>query len=204
MAVALMFAFNLIWFQAACDATSFVSPRTHRWIWNVGGTILGSVFLVWFRTKSAWLIEILNRLFTRWRFVPQRSDETDHSDSRTVVAGVAGLVNVSELAETIGWTVLVWFGIAFANFLVMRAFRSATLASRKHLCARVVVGRIACANTWRRRRRISRSNGSWLLFLGVEKETGGRVSIILHLVDFGPAVLFGVFYFIRGDLTFRD
>jgi uncharacterized membrane protein YbhN (UPF0104 family) len=39
------------------------------------------------------------------------------------------------------------------------------------------------------------------LFLGVEKELAAAVSIILHLVDFGPAVLFGVFYAIRGDLS---
>ena len=32
------------------------------------------------------------------------------------------LVNLTELVETIGWTALLWFGIAAANLLVMRAF----------------------------------------------------------------------------------
>ena len=40
-----------------------------------------------------------------------------------------------------------------------------------------------------------------LLFLGVKKETAAALSIVLHLVDFGPALLFGLFYVIRGDLT---
>jgi hypothetical protein len=33
------------------------------------------------------------------------------------------------------------------------------------------------------------------------KETAAALSIVLHLVDFGPALLFGLFYFIRGDLS---
>jgi len=40
-----------------------------------------------------------------------------------------------------------------------------------------------------------------LLFLGVHKETAAALSIVMHLVDFGPAVLFGIFYVIRGDLS---
>ena len=45
------------------------------------------------------------------------------------------------------------------------------------------------------------SPAAGFLFLGVEKETAAAVTIILHLVDFGPAVLFGVFYAVRGDLS---
>ena len=41
-----------------------------------------------------------------------------------------------------------------------------------------------------------------LIFLGVKKETAAALSIVLHLVDFGPALLFGVFYVVRGDLSF--
>lgn len=41
-----------------------------------------------------------------------------------------------------------------------------------------------------------------LMFLGVQKETAAALSIVLHLVDFGPALLFGLFYVIRGDLSF--
>jgi len=40
-----------------------------------------------------------------------------------------------------------------------------------------------------------------LLFLGVQKDTAAALSIVMHLVDFGPALLFGIFYLIRGDLS---
>jgi len=39
------------------------------------------------------------------------------------------------------------------------------------------------------------------LFLGVERDTAAAISIIMHIIDFGPALLFGFFYFIRGDLN---
>jgi hypothetical protein len=40
-----------------------------------------------------------------------------------------------------------------------------------------------------------------LLLLGVEREIAAAVSIVMHLVDFGPALLFGLFYFLRGDIS---
>ena len=40
-----------------------------------------------------------------------------------------------------------------------------------------------------------------LIFLGVSRETSAAISIVLHVIDFGPAVLFGFFYVIRGDLN---
>ena len=41
-----------------------------------------------------------------------------------------------------------------------------------------------------------------LIFLGVAPETAAAISIVMHVIDFGPALLFGFFYIIRGDLSF--
>ena len=40
-----------------------------------------------------------------------------------------------------------------------------------------------------------------LILLGVPRDQAAAVAIILHLVDFGPAAVFGVFYFLRGDVS---
>ncbi len=45
------------------------------------------------------------------------------------------------------------------------------------------------------------ATGAALVLLGVGREQAAAVSIILHLVDFGPAALFGLFYFLRGDVN---
>jgi hypothetical protein len=39
------------------------------------------------------------------------------------------------------------------------------------------------------------------MFLGVPREQAAAVSIVLHVVDFGPALIFGVYYIIRGDIN---
>jgi len=40
-----------------------------------------------------------------------------------------------------------------------------------------------------------------LILLGISRETAAAISIVLHIVDFGPALIFGVYYIIRGDIN---
>jgi len=111
------------------------------------------------------------------------------------------LVNFRELAETTGWTVLVWLGIATANLLVMRAFHLQIGVSETifvlgwSLVGSLVPTPGGAAGAFHA------ATAAGLIFLGVKKETAAALSIVLHLVDFGPALLFGLFYVIRGDLS---
>ncbi|HEU4869227.1 MAG TPA: lysylphosphatidylglycerol synthase transmembrane domain-containing protein [Pyrinomonadaceae bacterium] len=201
MAVALMFAFNLIWFQpVVTNEISFGRVRIAGFAMLVA-TILGLIFLVWYRTKSAWLIDILERRVTRWRFVPQRLTKLVLRLLEQLSQALRVLVNARELAVTIGWTVLVWLGIALANFLVMRAFGLRVGVSETlfvlgwSLVGSLVPTPGGAAGAFHA------ATAAGFLFLGVEKDLAAAVAIVLHLVDFGPAVLFGVFYAIRGDLS---
>ena len=45
------------------------------------------------------------------------------------------------------------------------------------------------------------ATGGALVILGVELEKAAAIAIVLHLVDFAPAALFGLFYFLRGDIN---
>jgi hypothetical protein len=40
-----------------------------------------------------------------------------------------------------------------------------------------------------------------LIFLGVTREKAAAIAIVMHLVDFGPALIFGLFYVLRGDIS---
>lgn len=200
MAVALMFALNLIWFKpVVMHEISFSRVRMVGFGMLVA-TILGLIFLVWYRTNSAWLIEIMERRVTRWRFVPQRLVKLLMRLLEQLAQALRVLVNARELAETIGWTALLWFGIALANFLVMRAFGlHVGVSETLFVLGWALVGSLVptpggAAGAFHA------ATAAGFVFLGVEKELAAAVSIILHLVDFGPAVLFGVFYAIRGDL----
>ncbi len=201
MAVALMFALNLIWFQPVVTHEISFSRVRMVGFGMLVATILGLIFLVWYRTKSAWLIEVLERRVSRWRFVPQRLLKLAMRLLEQLSQALRVLVNARELAETIGWTVLLWFGVALANFLVMRAFGlHVGVSETLFVLGWSLVGSLVptpggAAGAFHA------ATAAGFLFLGVEKELAAAVSIILHLVDFGPAVLFGVFYAIRGDLS---
>ena len=200
MAVALMFAINLIWFRPA--VTSEISFGRVRVVGFglVAATIVGLIFLIWYRTKSAWALEILERRVTRWRFVPQRLAKLVMGMLEQLAQALRVLVNARELAETIGWTALLWFGVALANFLVMHAFGLRVGVSETlfvlgwSLVGSLVPTPGGAAGAFHA------ATAAGFLFLGVEKDLAAAVSIVLHLVDFGPALLFGVFYAIRGDL----
>ena len=201
MAVALMFALNLIWFRPV--VTSEISFSRVRMVGfgMLGATILGLIFLVWYRRKSAWLIGILERRVTRWRFLPQRLLKLVMRLLEQLSQALRVLVNARELAVTIGWTVLLWSGVALANFLVMHAFGlKVGVSETLFVLGWSLVGSLVptpggAAGAFHA------ATAAGFLFLGVEKELAAAVAIILHLVDFGPAVLFGVFYAIRGDLS---
>lgn len=200
-AVALMFAVNLIWFVPPPSLeVSFDQVRTAG-AGLVGAIVLGIAFLTWFRKRSALVIDFFERLFSRWRFVPRRLTQLVLRILEQLAQALRVLVNFRELAETIGWTVLLWSSIAVANLLVMRAFHLPIGVSETifvlgwSLVGSLVPTPGGAAGAFHA------ATAAGLLFLGVKKETAAALSIVLHLVDFGPAVLFGLFYVIRGDLS---
>lgn len=201
-AVALMFAINLIWFRPVVTLEISFDRVRAVGAGMLAATILGVIFLIWYRKKSDWLIGILNRRLTSWRFVPQRLTKFLLGMLEQLARALSVLVNARELAETIAWTALLWFGIASANFLVMQAFGLRVGVSETlfvlgwSLVGSLVPTPGGAAGAFHA------ATAAGLLFLGVEKELAAAVSIILHLVDFGPAILFGAFYAIRGDLSF--
>ena len=96
---------------------------------------------------------------------------------------------------------MIWISIASANLLVMRAFHLQVGPTETifvlgwSLVGSLVPTPGGAAGAFHA------ATAAGLLFLGVQKELAAALSIVLHLVDFGPALLFGIFYVIRGDLS---
>ena len=200
-AVALMFAINLLWFVPPnIVEIPFERVRTAGWT-LLGATVLGIAFLIWFRAKSSVVIGFLERLFERWSFIPRKLTNLVLRLFEQLAQALRVLVNLTELLETIGWTAALWFGVAAPNLLVMHAFHlKVGLSETIFVLGWSLVGSLVptpggAAGAFHA------ATAAGLLFLGVQKETAAALSIVLHLVDFGPALLFGIFYAIRGDLS---
>src|SRR5689334_4325144 len=200
-AVALFFALNLLWFrpQFSLDI-SFDRVRLAGLIMLIV-VGLGIIFLTWFRKRSALVIDYLKRLFARWHFIPRKLSELVLRILEQLAQALRVLVDFRELAETSGWTILLWFSIAGANLLVMRAFHLPVgFTETIFVLGWSLVGSLVptpggAAGAFHA------ATAAGLLFLGVQKNMAAALSIVLHLVDFGPALIFGIFYAIRGDLS---
>jgi uncharacterized membrane protein YbhN (UPF0104 family) len=144
---------------------------------------------------------MMERLFARWRFIPRRLSQLVLRLLEQLAQALRVLVDFRELAETSGWTVLLWLSVAGANLLVMRAFHlQVGLTETIFVLGWSLVGSLVptpggAAGAFHA------ATAAGLLFLGVNKELAAALSIVLHLVDFGPALIFGIFYVIRGDLS---
>lgn len=200
-AVALMFAVNLIWFKPPFAlGVSFDRVRIAGWA-LLGATILGIIFLIWFRAKSALITGFFERLFSRWHFIPRPLAKLVLRMLEQLAQALRVLVNMTELLETIGWTALLWFGVAATNLLVLRAFHlQVGIGETLFVLGWALVGSLVptpggAAGAFHT------ATAAGLLFLGVRKETAAALSIVLHVILFGPALIFGVFYLIRGDLS---
>jgi uncharacterized membrane protein YbhN (UPF0104 family) len=201
MAVVLLFSLNLIWFNPPASLQNDFAKVRAVGIGLVVATAFGIAVLAWFRKNSRIVVDALTRLFERWSFVPKRITKLLISTLEQLARALRVLVNFAELAETIGWTALLWLGVAFANMLVIRAFglhfgfSETVFVLGWSLVGSLVPTPGGAAGAFHA------ATAAALIFLGVSPETAAAVSIVLHVIDFGPAVVFGFFYFIRGDLN---
>ena len=201
MGVTLMFAINLLWFKPPVTLDRYFGRIRAVGLGLLAVLFVGIAFLIWFRKNSAKLLVLLNRLFSRWHFVPQRIAQMIVRLLEQLASALRVLVNAAELAETVGWTAMLWLGVASANLLVLQAFHvNLGFSDTIFVLGWSMVGS-AVPTPGGAAGAFHAATAAGLIFLGVHKETAAALSIVLHLVDFGPALFFGLFYFIRGDLS---
>jgi glycosyltransferase 2 family protein len=201
MAVILMFAFNLLWLKPIPSLQNDISRIRLAGIGLVVAAVVGVALLALFRLKAELILGTLEGLFDRWHFIPRRVVGLVLGLLEKLATSLRVLANVRELVETIGLTALLWFSVALANLLVIRAFglnfglAETVFVLSWSLVASLVPTPGGAAGAFHA------ATAAALILLGVNPEKAAAMSIMLHLVDFGPALLFGIFYFVRGDLN---
>jgi uncharacterized membrane protein YbhN (UPF0104 family) len=106
-----------------------------------------------------------------------------------------------EIAWIIFWTILLWLSIAVPTWFVLLAFDlPLSFSDSLFIMGWAAVGSIVptpggAAGAFHA------ATARGLIFLNVDAEQSAAVSIAMHLVYFAPAVFFGVYYFLRGDMS---
>jgi uncharacterized membrane protein YbhN (UPF0104 family) len=163
---------------------------------------LAGVFgLTQFRRKSQGAIGWIKKTLDGRSFIPARLTRAVVSILEQLASALRVLVDVRELAVTVGWSAMVWLAIALANLLVLRAFGLPFgLTETIFVLGWSLVGSLVptpggAAGAFHA------ATAAGLIFLGVQRDTAAAISIVLHLVDFGPALVIGVYYIARGDIN---
>lgn len=194
------FSINLLWFEApAGREKEFEYARLIGWL-MLAGLAVGIIFLFVYQRYSAPIISWADKA-TDAKFIPGKVKRLIISILKQLSASLKILNNPKEVVGVVFWTIALWFAIAVPTWLVIAAFDlplgfSASLFVMGWAAIGSIVptpGGAAGA--------FHAATAGGLIFLGVDREQAAATSIIMHLVYFAPAVIFGLYYFFHGDIS---
>lgn len=200
------FSVSLIWFQTrAGHEAEYASIRL------VGNLmLLGAVgfivFLLIYSWKSKPIIDWFSVISDR-KFVPVRVRSIILGLLEQLAQSIKVLRSWRELFQASFWTIMLWFAISIPTWLVIRSFGvELSFVDSIFVMGVASMGSLVPTPGGAAGAFHAASAGS-LILLGVGQEQAAAISIIMHLVYFAPAVVFGLYYLFRGDISverFRD
>ena len=200
MTVVILFGVNLFWLKPVSRGDSGAA-RFVGFILVILGAV-AIVLLVVFKLRSARIIAWINRKLTDGTGLRQRIKRALLSTLEQLATALNVLSDIKLLAMTIGWSLALWFSVAVANLLVCWAF--GLQFGFSHILFILGWSMIGSAvpTPGGAAGAFHAATAGALILLGVARDQAAAISIVLHLVDFAPAALFGLFYFLRGDVKF--
>jgi len=204
--VVFLFAINLIFLKVV--ARTAEDSRLLGWIQGTGVILLlaaaaGIYGLSVFRSRRD---GVLNYLENKFRFLPRPIARGLLSLLRHISEGLSVLHNARELTVTVSYTALLWLMVAFAHLLVVRAFGidslKVTFSGAVFVMGLSMLGSIV-PTPGGATGPFHTATAAALTFLGAvdTKEQAASIAIILHMVIFAPAILFGLIYFLKDGLS---
>ncbi len=201
-AIVCFFSANLLFFTPpAGRETEF------EYVEVAGGAMLiavalGFVFLVVYQRNSARIIDWTERFIDR-RFIPKRIQLIIVSVLKQLTAALAVMGSWREALSVTFWTFTLWLAISLPTWFVLKAFDlPMTFSDSLFIMGFAVVSSVVptpggAAGAFHT------ATAASLLFLrsDMRQEDAAAVSIAMHLVYFAPAIVFGLYYFVHGDIS---
>jgi uncharacterized protein (TIRG00374 family) len=201
LAVIVLFAVNLLWLRPPSNSVIEFGRIRAAGVVLLVLAFMGVLALMLFRKKSSVVVDWTRNFLERRAFIPARLTRAVLSILDQLARALRVLVDARELAVTVGWTALVWLGITTANMLVIRAFGLPFgFTETIFVMGWALVGSLVPTPGGAAGAFHAATAGA-LIFLGVARETAAAISIVMHLVDFGPALIVGLIYIMRGDIN---
>ena len=155
-----------------------------------------------FRRRRAGALDYLERKLGRLR--PHRIAHGVMSLLRHISEGLSVLHDVRGLAVTLSYTLLMWVMVVVVDMLVIRAFgitsAEVPLSGIVFVMGMSMIGS-AIPTPGGSAGPFHAATAAALVLLGIERNKAGSVAIILHLVVFAPATVFGLFFAVKDGIS---
>lgn len=205
--IVVMFAANLLIFQPPAssgggEAIAFGRIRLAGLVVLLGAlACLGG--LIWFRGRADQVVGWLDTLFSRAPKFINRAGKILTGLLSQLARSLSILVDARELLVMVGWSALLWGLIIVATWLVYRAFGlTAGIGATVFVLGWSLVGSLVptpggAAGTYHA------ATVAGLIMLGLTRTPAeaAAVAIVLHLTVFAPALPFGLYYFLRSNVS---
>jgi glycosyltransferase 2 family protein len=200
--IALLFALNLLWFPVPAHRVAEFANIRRSGVILLAVIVLGLLGLAWFRRRSKSAIGWLDKRFKRLTFIPERVSRMILHLLEQLARALSIFVDARELLMTAMWSAALWLAIGVATWCVLHAFGLAFGAKESLfvMCWGLVGSMVptpgGSAGAFHATTRIGLHT-----FLDVDPNKAAAVAIIMHLIFFGPALVFGLYYFLRGEVS---
>lgn len=196
-----IFSLNLIWFSAPPGREG-----EFAYVRLVGAIMLacvlaGITFLFVFHKFSAPIVARTEKSLAGIKFLPLRIKHVIISILKQLARSLDIFRDIKEVLMVVFWTLSLWLAIAVPTWLVINAFGlNFSFTQSLFVMGWAAIGSVVptpggAAGAFHA------ATAGGLIFLGVNQDQAAAVSIAMHLVYFAPAVIFGAYYFLRGDLS---
>jgi hypothetical protein len=196
------FSISLIWFQARAGHESDYTKIRLAGNVLMAAALLGVVCLVIYLWKSGPIIAWFSRVTDR-KFIPVRLRHIFIGLMEQLATSLKVLSSWREIFWVSAWTIALWFAISVPTWLVLRAFGlPLTFVDSIFVMGVASMGSLVPTPGGAAGAFHAATAGS-LILLGMGQDVAAAVSIVMHLVYFAPAVIFGLYYFFHGDISFE-
>ena len=194
------FAINLLFFTAPAGRETEFGYVKLAGNLMLAGVFVGFLALYFYQKKSArfmnWFESFADRIF-----IPKKIQRIFLSLFKQLAISLEVLKDGREIASVIFWTILLWFSIAIPTWLVLLAFDlPLSFSDSLFIMGWAAIGSVVPTPGGAAGAFHAVTAGA-LIFLNINSEQAAATSIAMHLVYFAPAVIFGIYYFLHGDMS---
>lgn len=201
-ALACFFAVNLFWFEPPVGReTEFEYVATVGYV-LLGAVILGFVALVVYQRISPRVIAWTARV-TENTFIPKRLRRIFLSILEKLSDALEILKDWREMLLVSFWSIMLWLAIALPTWLVLLAFDLPFSFSDSIVIMGIAAVSSVIPTPGGAAGAFHTATAAIIIFLrqDMRHEDAAAVSIAMHFVYFAPALFFGLYYFLHGDIS---